>query len=337
MSFAFPSSAELTLIGQDKTPRMIENRLGFQIMPFEESDNHLLEWEQMDNWTGLQAVRGLNGEPTRVKKVGSKKYVMEPGVYGEYSVLDENDLTRRRRLGSFGTPVDVSDLVLAEQERLMGRRLDRQEQVIWALLASGIFTVVGEDGVVRATDAYTMQTFSAGVTWATSATAVPLANFRSVQLLSRGRSVSFGTEAMAVMNRTTFNSLMSNTNANDLFGRRPSGLGTISGLSDVNRVLNMEGLPSIVIYDEGYLDDTATFQLFVPNNKVILIGKRPAGQRIAAFRLTRNANNPDLGPGVYQKTIDRGEHKVPRTIEIHDGANGGPVVFYPGSIVVMTV
>jgi hypothetical protein len=337
MSFAFPSSAELTLIAQDKTPRMIQDRLGFQIMPFEESDTHLLEWEQMDNWTGLQAVRGLNGEPTRVKKIGSKKYLMEPGVYGEYSVLDENDLTRRRRLGSFGTPIDVSDLVLMEQERLMGRRLDRQEQVIWALLASGIFTVVGEDGVVRHTDAYTMQTFTAGVTWATSATAVPLANFRSVQLLSRGRSVSFGTEAMAIMNRTTFNSLMSNTNANDLFGRRPSGLGTIAGIADVNRVLNMEGLPSVVIYDEGYLDDTATFQLFVPNNKVVVVGKRPAGQRIAAFRLTRNANNPDLAPGVYQKTVDWGDKKVPRTIEVHDGVNGGPVVYYPGSIVVMTV
>jgi hypothetical protein len=337
MSFAFPSSAELTLIAQEKTPRMVENRLGFQIMPFENSDNHLLEWEQMDNWTGLQAIRGLNGEPPRVKKVGSKKYLMEPGVYGEYSVLDENDLTRRRRLGTFGTPIDVSDLVLAEQERLMGRRLDRQEQVIWALLASGTFSVVGEDGVVRVADSYTTQTFTAGVTWATAATAVPLGNFRSVQLLSRGKGVNFGTEAMAVMNRTTFNTLMGNTNASDLFGRRPSGLGTIAGLADVNRVLNMEGLPSIVIYDEGYLDDTGTFVLYVPNNKVIVVGKRTGGQRIASFRLTRNANNPDLGPGVYQKVIDRVDEKVPRTIEVHDGANGGPVIYYPGSIVVMTV
>jgi hypothetical protein len=337
MSFAFPSSAELTLIAQEKTPRMVENRLGFTIMPFEESDNHLLEWEQMDNWTGLQAIRGLNGEPPRVKKVGSKKYLMSPGVYGEFSVLDENDLTRRRRLGTFGTPIDVSDLVMAEQERLMGRRLDRQEQVIWALLASGTFSVAGEDGVVRVADSYTTQTFTAGVTWATSATAVPLANFRSVQLLSRGKGVSFGTDATAVMNRATFNSLMSNTNANDLFGRRPSGLGTIAGLADVNRVLNMEGLPSITIYDEGYLDDTGTFVLYVPNNKVVLVGKRTGGQRIGAFRLTRNANNPDLGPGVYQKVIDRGEEKVPRTIEVHDGMNGGPVIFYPGSIVIMTI
>jgi hypothetical protein len=75
----------------------------------------------------------------------------------------------------------------------------------------------------------------------------------------------------------------------------------------------------------------------VPNNKVVVVGKRSMGQRIGAFRLTRNVNNADMSPGVYQKVIDWVDKKVPRTIEVHDGVNGGPVIFYPGSIVVMTV
>jgi hypothetical protein len=77
--------------------------------------------------------------------------------------------------------------------------------------------------------------------------------------------------------------------------------------------------------------------LFIPNNKVVVVGTRPAGQRVGEYRITRNANNPDLGPGPYMKVVDNGEDKVPREIDVHDGHNGGPVLYYPGAIVVMSV
>jgi hypothetical protein len=96
-------------------------------------------------------------------------------------------------------------------------------------------------------------------------------------------------------------------------------------------------LPKIVIYDEGYIDESNTFQLFVPNNKVVVIGKRPAGQTVGEYIFTFNANNPGGTPGPYMKIIDRGEETVPRKIEVHDGHNGGPALYFPGSIVVMTV
>jgi hypothetical protein len=53
--------------------------------------------------------------------------------------------------------------------------------------------------------------------------------------------------------------------------------------------------------------------------------------------MTRNANNPGMAPGRYQKIIDRGENEVPRKIEVHRGHNGGPVIYFPGSIVAMTI
>jgi hypothetical protein len=52
--------------------------------------------------------------------------------------------------------------------------------------------------------------------------------------------------------------------------------------------------------------------------------------------MTRNANNPGAAPGAYQKVVDNTDD-VPRTVIVHDGHNGGPVVYYPSAICVMTV
>lgn len=336
-NLVYPTSAELMAIQQDLMPRLQTDRPIFDLMPVRNVDEYVLIWEQYDNFSGLQAIRGLNGEPGLVKKVGVNRFEVRPGVYGERIRIDELELTRRRQIGTFGTPVDISDLVLEAQNQLLVRRLDRIEQIGWDLLTTGTYSVPAPDGVTLKTDSFTLQTFSAAVTWATEATATPLADFRSVKVLHRGHSVSFGTQAQAFMNQSTFNNLISNTNAADLYGRRQQGLGLINNLGDLNRLFAGDDLPQLAIYDEGYFDDSGDFQLFIPNDKVVVVGKRPAGQRVSEYRMTRNANNVDLAPGPYMRVIDEGEYKIPRVIEVHDGHNGGPVVFYGSAIVIMNV
>jgi hypothetical protein len=49
--------------------------------------------------------------------------------------------------------------------------------------------------------------------------------------------------------------------------------------------------------------------------------------------MTRNANNPNMKPGAYMKVFDRGEATVPRSIDVHDGHNGGPCIYYPSALV----
>jgi hypothetical protein len=333
--FIYPSAIELTQVAQTLAPRLTAERPIFDIFPMRAVDSHLLEWDQMDNFIGLQQVRGLNGEPSRVKQIGGKRYLMVPGVYGEFSLIDEQQLTTRRPWGTFTGAIDVTDLVLERQNQLLQRRYDRIELIGWTLLATGTFSV--NDGAsVLHTDSYTTQTYAAGTAWSTVATSTPLADFRAVQLKSRGLSVNFGTGAKAYMNRTTFNNMLSNTNASDFGGRKGQFGESINGPLGVNRVMAADDLPEIVIYDMGYIDDTSTFQLYVPNNKVIVVGQRPAGQVVGEYRFTRNANNPDLGPGPYMKTVDD-PNRVPRSIEVHDGHNGGPVMYFPSAIVVMTV
>jgi len=320
-------------VAAENAPRMMAGRVIFDVMPIVKVQDDLLAWEQRDNFTGLQATRGLNGFPTRVKHTGGKRYIVEPGYYGELEMIDERELTRRRAWGDLGGgPIDASDLVLDRNEKLQARELDRQEQIGWATIG-GTYSVA--DGTsVLATDTWSPQTYTASPTWATVATAKPLADLRAVQLLGRGFSVDFGPRARAYMNRTTLNNLLSNTNAADLGGQRAVSFSPLIGEGELNQRLNAAGLQSIVVYDQGYLDDTGTFQLFIPNNKVYVVGARLDGDPIMEYRITRNATLNGRADS-YSMAIE--SDKPPKTIEVHRGHNGGPVLLHSSAIVVMTV
>lgn len=335
-TYIYPENAELQEIAQEKVNLLTAEDPLNTIMPMVNSDSHVLQWEQEDNYVGLQQVRGLNGQPGRVKNVGGSKFTLEPGVYGEFMTIDETELTVRRQWGSFNAPIDLTELVMRKQDQLLARRIDRWRYIGWALIAAGTFSVASPDGATIHTDTYPLQTHDAS-TWATANTATPLLDFRNAKLKQRGKGVSFGAQARAFMNQTTFNNMIANTNSADLAGKRTAGLATVLGLADVNAVLLQEDLPRIEIYDEGYLDDSGVFQLFLPTGTVVIVGRRPGGQTIADYAMTRNVNNPGFAPGPYQKVIDKGEEDVPRQIIVHDGHNGGPRIYYPSALVRMDV
>lgn len=333
----YPNSIQLQEIAQILIPRLEQDRLGFTLFPTVNVDDWILSWELYDNFQGLQAARGLNGQPPKVKRVGLKRYMMEPGAYGEYDTIDEVEITRRRRIGTLADAIDISELVMVAQRNLLQRRLDRIEWIIWTLLSTGTFSVAGPNQSIIHTDTVTLGSYAASVGWATSATATPLHDFRQVQLRHRGQSVSFNRDAMAIMNLVTFNNMIMNTNNADLYGRRVTGLATVNSPEQMSALLAQDNLPTFVVYDQGYLDTTGTFQPFIPDNKVIVIGKRTNGAPVGNFAFARNANNPGSAPGAYMKIVDNGEREVPRSIQIHDGFNGGVQLLYGSAIVVMSV
>jgi hypothetical protein len=139
------------------------------------------------------------------------------------------------------------------------------------------------------------------------------------------------------MNRVTLNRLLTNTNQADLFGRRTQGLGTYNSLDQVNQLLTGDGLPNVVPYDEGYLNNSGTFVPHIADNKVIVVGRRTDGAPIGSYQMVRNVNNPGMAPGAYMRVIDRGEQDIPRSIEVHDGHNGGPTISFPSAVAIMNV
>ena len=51
--------------------------------------------------------------------------------------------------------------------------------------------------------------------------------------------------------------------------------------------------------------------------------------------MTRNANNPSLAPGAFMDVVESA--RPPRQIEVFDGHNGGPRLYFPSAIVIADV
>lgn len=345
MPFNYPTSAEVRAIEPELVRRNASGRVGLQLMPIRGVNAAKVRWTQRDNFGGLQKLRGMDGQPTRISRVGEKTYEYEPGVFGEFHDITETELTNRAgSVDVTSTPIDVSDLILEGDEILIGREMDRIESSIWAVLTTGTISIkiAGPNGTqVGWTETFAIQTYTAGVTWATYATATPLRNFQAVAQLAIGRSVNLGAGARAYMNSVTSNHMLNNANAADLSGRRTSGGGTFNSLAEVNSYLVANEAPQVVVLDDGYLDESAVFQKFIPDNVVTVIGQRTNGDRIGEYVKTRNAS-AGYRPESYRYVIDRangtnGEKRTPANIEVHRGHNGGPVIYYPGAIVKMNV
>jgi hypothetical protein len=312
-----------------------------ELFPVENSDTDKLEWEQLDNFYGLQQARGLNGNPSPVSRTGSNRFSTEPGYYGEFSEIDEKELTKRGKFAKFTGSVDLTDLTMIEQRKLLQRRIDRQRWLGWTLLTTGQFNVPSPNGGYEHRDRYIFQTITASPGFSNLTTATPFAYFLNLLTTHRGTSSQYGTAATIYVNATTVQRILGNTNANDLGGRyRIDGGNTVNTLDDANKVLNARGLPSIKVYDEFYTtaaDGINNNVTFIPDGIGVMIGKRPAGAPIGAYRMTINANN-DMQPGAYTFVKDSANTKdVPRKVEVHDGHNGGPVVFFPSAIKVLNL
>lgn len=346
VQYVYPTSVELSAIDQDFLPVLMQSDPIFKKFPVQTHDAALVSWEQRDSYTGLAQVRGYDGKFVAVPTYGIKKYNMDPGVYGEFDVISELEITTRKGFGSLASPIDISDMVTERQEKLATRHFQRMAQVLWTMLVTGRYSIPHPNGTIIKEDIFTPQTFSASVPWSTAATSTPLADFRAVQLLHRGHSINLGSGSVAFMNRKTFNYFIANTNAADIGGRRTTGLQTVEGLTAANELLTKDDLPNIVVYDEGYLSDgtdgnsAGTFVPYIPDSKVVVIGSRLNGAAIGEFALTRNANNPDLSSKPLVKVVDTGagdNQEPPRQIKVFRGFNGGPVIWYGNAIVVMSV
>lgn len=334
-TYQYPENSELQLIDRQLAAKLTLDDPLFAVMPIVDVNAFDLLWDIPNDITGLTNLRGLNGQPGNVTRLGANRFRVQPGVYGEFLTIDEEEMTRRAQLGTYNVPVNLDDLVMECQDQLTNRRISLITKIGWLLLATGTFSIANTHTGIVHTDTYSPQTYDAS-TWATHNTATPLADLRAVKLKQRGKGVSFGRQAKAFMNQSVANDMMANTNASDLAGKRQQGLAQPLSLADVNTVLAGEDLPQIVIQDDGYLNDSSTFVNFIADGKVVVVGYRPGGQKIADFALARNANNPNVAPGPYLFVNDRtrGDAKsVPPTIEVHGGFNGGPRLYYPAALV----
>lgn len=336
----YPTPMTLYEIEQDRLPGLIAERNSpfLDAFPMRPIEDTVIRWEKYDNFTGLMNFRGYDNKPGRVKDIGYQSFQTQPGVYGEFMEISEELLTRRGMIGHLSQKMDISDQVGLLQRKLLGRRLDRIEWIISQFVINGTYSVPDLTGVSVTGDSWTPPSFAASTAWSNYTTSTPLADMQAIALIPFGQSVDTGPNAELVMNRKKFNQLTLNRNSNDFWGYRNAYGATVgNSLEAINSILMAQGLPKIRIYEGLYAADngtaTGSYTRYMLDNTAVLFAKRTSGAKTGAFAITWNAQSQAAAPYTFVK--DRKE-EVPRTVEVHDGFNGGPLIEYPGTIVVAT-
>lgn len=336
-----PTAAELDRIQMELFPRYLEGRVGLEIMPFRTTDRDMIVINQPDIFKGMQQYRDL-GKPTlpapEYNPYGNYCEV-KPGYWGEHSPpIGEMEMTRwgSQNIACPGN-LDITEWITMKQQQLLERRANRIEYNIWQTLVFGRYTALNESGQVVFEQNFNVQSITVPINWLNFAGSFPLRDFRTIQLLGRGTSARFDTCARAYMNRITANALMSNTNPNDVGRVGLSACCVFMSPEQINQQFAAQGLPQIVIYDQGYVDDAGTFFPYIPDGYVIIVGCRPANVPPGYYWLTRNAVNCSVSSGFWQKLMDTCEREISRKITVADGHNGGPALEYPRMVVSMRV
>lgn len=312
-------------------PRALATRELLKLFPLTKKDEVVLKYERRQLNTGVQAARGLGGPTQPVKKPGLDALSVAPGYYGDHYDITEEELVNLRDAGKWDDFENYDAQAARGTQHLTGRFLDRCELSSAQIITTGGFTAVNAQGVVYHQDVFDVPQYTPGTLFSDLNNSQPLNYIRDlIPALELGRSVSFR-KGFLLMSRPTVNLIIKNQNPADLNGRRLQYGQTVNSVDDLNDLLLSNDLPRVKVYDAGYYLDppgrAPTFNRFLTNGKIVLVGVRDDGELLGEYRLTRAAQNERSAPGEWYQVEDR-RQKDPCKVTLRAGHNGGPVPYY---------
>jgi hypothetical protein len=350
ITYTFPTNVELDVMTQEY---MVERGkfIGDTILPFAEFQAQKVRWDEKDSERGMTAPHSMDADPTIDKRPGSKTREYEPIPFKESDLIKESELLRARELGTLGGVVNLDRLVAQTVRAREDKTFIRAEWLRWKTLTGG-FTI--EENGVKVSETFPIQHYRVAVSFENRDQATPLKVANEVKLLFRGTGAS-ASGAKEYLNQTTLNTILENANPKDIQQFKSSNFRNISyGLEDMNKILEVRGLPILVPYDEGYIDKNGNFQTFILDGHSVVVGKRPAGQVVGNFAMTPSLHRSKNGmpaPGVFtflevngqpnrgSVTVDvetLGASANPN-IKVTGGVYGGTLLWYARSIVEKTL
>lgn len=345
-NLVFLQSREVKPILQQLIGQFTFDNFFLKLLPFSSVDAAVATWEQLDNFKGQMDFRGSGGPYPTTQREGRNVFMTRPGYFGNSRELDETYLNVSTQLGSAAAAIDLTDAQSNDLKALTNMCVVRMTSTIADLLCTGTTSVTDPaTGATLFSASVNSQTYTASTSWSDHANSTPIADMLAMKLLHRGYSVNFGSGAQLVVNSTTVNAMLQNTNANDLGAKRVitvnAGAQPMT-LADINRYNLEAGLPTIVEYDEGYYDGNGSFTKFIADYKGVLVGKRLMGEPVGEFILTRNLaldyghegsvaenNTGPLGNVYYDFSFNKEKSAFISRM----GYNGVPAVYYPSAIV----
>lgn len=281
-------------------------------LPLGYEDTSFVRWDQYQDPYGLLGQRGLDAPPQLVTMPGTRVYEAQPGYYGNVTQLRESELVVERQPGTVSDPLDIPDRLATLLLNFSCMAVSRIRQTISDLLRTGTFTNTNAAGnIVNSYTVEDYQTFSpandgnTGPGWAAfPATARPINDMIYWKAQAqKATSSKFDESAAQLCNPFVLVDLFKTTQIQvtykNKFGATPVGLDS----EGLNGILLGYKLPPLVEYDKGYFPTLAAanarskslFTYIIPNKNLIWIGKRPKGQKLGQFKLTRHAGIATAG------------------------------------------
>ena len=160
---------------------------------------------------------------------------------------------------------------------------------------------------------------TAAVLWTNVATAVPIENIRAWKLLYRGSGYRAKT---LYMNQATYDMMVATDEVREYVAGTSSSVMLMTE-GRVSRILEI----NIVVYDEGYIDDSGNFAPFIPDNRVVMVGEPSVGSSaIGEFTMGPSEYN-SLKPGMFVR-LTHNEDGDPPSFEVIGGYKGLPALYF---------
>ena len=336
-----------------------------EALPLTYEDFDQIRWDQYENGYGLLGLRGLGGSLPTAEIPGIRQYLVAPGYYGEQAILYEAEMTKSRDPGTANLAADPKQRIGMYQMYQAQKIVNRLRQTIADLLTTGSFTNRSTGGAIVHRDTIeNYQTFAingsltlsktgatCGTGWANApTTADPIRDLQLIKLeLEYGTSSKFGPDSMILCNPQVIIDFLNTTKVQSTL---KNDYGSSFLFETANELMLKSGLPKLVPYEAGYYPTMAdavaktNFTRILPLKTMIWLGKRPRGQRLGKFVLTRNlgvspptgvpanpfsaplSNQADLAwtKGLY---VDlRYINQAPWRYELDIVMHGGPVVHF---------
>jgi len=332
MTLQFPTTAEITHIVRNRAvdPTQFIGRQFCPIVPEYVLD---IQYDILAPSFGMTKAHQIGSEPktANVPKMDTKRF--GTAYWKETLRVNEQELLYARQAGSYNQRAG-RDLI-AQRSIHMDTRLEtRLEWLTWQSVINGTLNI-DENGVNYTVD-YKVPDVNkpdistvSGQKWS-DPKSDPISDINTWILLYRGTGAK---PRKAYFNTTVAKALSTNANFRELLKRYNVQLTGLSNVAEGLKVL----IPNLdfVLYDEGYLDETMSFQQFIPDGQFVIIGDYP-GEKMMDFVSTISLHNGGIGnpqPGKFALVEDESQSNKNPYLDLTVGIYGLPRVFHPNWIV----
>jgi hypothetical protein len=288
--------------------------------PLAKRDEWIIRWDQMGAPYGLMGQSVLDAAPRLYVAPGMRVFEVEPGVYREFTKINESYLTKGREPGTLAKPVNPKE----EAARVTLYAMDRIIRRIWKIYADlGVLGQINNTNTAGVQQTYQIagyQKFPVSNWISSPATATPIDDLRAIaNTAQRGTDTKFAQDSAILMADELVTALMATAQVRNAFRSEygasylaPFDNANVTGVQpplNGNRSLNAlffgMGLPKIVPWNRGYYStfadaknyNKANFNKFLQSaaqslgytNAFVWIGDRPKNQQLGQLTFARHA------------------------------------------------